>query len=316
MRTPSRSLSGLRLPEDLLDRRVLGAGRALLVPVRAVEGGRGDPHRRLGARPRLARDAVVRAGRADALVHVHAVPAVARGVAEVALEHLADVHPAGHAERAEDDVDRRAVGEERHVLFGEDLRDHALVAVAAGELVALGDLALLGDVDPDELVDARRQLVAVVAAEDLDVDDLAVLAVGHLERRVADLAGLLAEDRAQQALLGGLLGLALGRDLADEHVAGPDLGADADDPAVVEVREDLVGEVRDVPRDLLGTELGVPRVDLVLLHVDRREHVVAHEPLVQDDRVLVVVALPGHERDEQVLAERELAVVRRGSVGQ
>ena len=185
-----------------------------------------------------------------------------------------------------------------------------------GELVALGDLALLGDVDADELVDARRQLVAVVAAEDLDVDDLAVLAVGHLERRVAHLARLLAEDRAQQALLGGLLGLALGRDLADEHVAGADLGADADDPAVVEVREDLVGQVRDVARDLLGTELGVPRVDLVLLHVDRREHVVADEALVQDDGVLVVVALPRHERDEQVLAERELAVVRRGAVGE
>ena len=71
------------------------------------------------------------------------------------------------------------------------------------------DLALLGDVDPHQLVDAGRQLVAVVAVEHLDVDDLAALAVGHLEAGVADLAGLLTEDRAQQALLGGQLGLAL-----------------------------------------------------------------------------------------------------------
>ena len=156
------------------------------------------------------------------------------------LEHLADVHPARHAERVEDDVDRRAVGEVRHVLDREDLGDDALVAVAAGELVADGDLALLGDVDPHQLVDAGRQLVAVVAVEHLDVDDLAVLAVGHLEAGVADLAGLLAEDRPQQALLGRQLGLALRRDLADEHVAGADLGADADDAAVVEVGEDVV----------------------------------------------------------------------------
>ena len=37
---------------------------------------------------------------------------------------------------------------------GQDLRDDALVAVTAGELVALGDLALLGDVDDHALVDA------------------------------------------------------------------------------------------------------------------------------------------------------------------
>ena len=162
------------------------------------------------------------------------------------LEHLADVHPARHAERVEDDVDRRAVGQVRHVLDREDLGDDALVAVAAGELVADRDLALLGHVHTDQLVDAGRQLVAVVAVEHLDVDDLAGLAVRHLEAGVADLAGLLTEDRPQQALLRRQLGLALRGDLADEHVAGTDLGADADDAAVVEVGEDVVAEVRDV----------------------------------------------------------------------
>ena len=135
------------------------------------------------------------------------------------FQDLADVHPAGHAERVEDDVDRRAVGQEGHVLDREDLGDDALVAVAAGELVAHADLALLGHVDPDELVDARRQLVVLVAAEHLDVDHLALLAVGHLEAGVADLAGLLTEDGPQEALLRRELGLALRRDLADEHVA-------------------------------------------------------------------------------------------------
>ena len=242
-------------------------------------------------------------------------PAPPGAVAEVGLEHLADVHPARHAERVEDDVDGRAVGEERHVLDREDLGDHALVAVAAGELVADGDLALLGDVDAHQLVDAGRQLVAVVAVEHLDVDDLAVLTVGHLQRRVADLAGLLAEDRPQQALLGSQLGLALRGDLADEDVAGPDLGADADDAAVVEVGEDVVGEVRDVPADLLRAELGVAGVDLVLVDVDRRQHVVAHEALGEDDGVLEVVALPRHQGDEQVLAECQLTVVGGRPVG-
>ena len=231
------------------------------------------------------------------------------------LEDLPDVHAARHAERVEDDVDRLAVGGVGHVLDREDLGDDTLVAVAAGELVADADLALLGDVDPHELVDARGQFVAVVTVEHLDVDDLADLAVGHLEAGVADLAGLLTEDGAQQALLGGQLGLALRRDLADEDVTGADFGADADDAAVVEVGEDVVAQVRDVAGDLFRAELRVTGVDLVLLDVDRREHVVLHQALGQDDGVLEVVALPRHERHEQVLAEGEFAEVGRRTVG-
>ena len=121
----------------------------------------------------------------------------------------------------------------------------------------------------DQPVDARRELVVELAAELADVDDLAALAVGQAQRAVLHLAGLLAEDRAQQALLGGQLGLALGRDLADQDVAGADLGADVDDALLVEVLEGLLADVRDVAGDLLGPELGVAGLDLVLLDVDR-----------------------------------------------
>src|SRR3712207_8923961 len=62
---------------------------------------------------------------------------------------------------------------------------------------------------------------------------------------------------------------------------------------------------RDVARDLLVAELRRARVDLVLVDVDRRELVVLHEALGDDDRVLEVVALEGHERDQQVLRSEE-----------
>ncbi len=139
---------------------------------------------------------------------------------------------------------------------------------------------------------------------------------GHLQRGVADLTGLLTEDGTQQALLRGQLGLALRGDLADQDVAVADLRTDAHDAALVEVGEDLVGDVRDVPGDLLGTELGVAGVDLVLLDVDRGEHVLFDETLAQDDRVLVVVTLPRHDRHEQVLAERHLTVLGARPVGE
>jgi hypothetical protein len=89
--------------------------------------------------------------------------------------------------------------------------------------------------------------------------------VRDLERGVANFPRLLLEDRADQLLLRRQLGLALRRDLADEQVAGADLGPDADDAAVVEVLERLLRAVRDVARDLLVAELRRARVDLVLV---------------------------------------------------
>ena len=109
------------------------------------------------------------------------LPALLRNPSEVSLEHLAEVHATGDTERVEDDVDRGSVGEERHVLDRQDLRDDALVAVTTGELVARGDLALLGDVHHDALVDTRAELVIVVSGELLDRDDRALFTVRNLE---------------------------------------------------------------------------------------------------------------------------------------
>ncbi len=340
-----------------------------------------------------------------------------RAPAEVDLQDLPDVHAARHAERVEDEIDRAAVGEVRHVLLRQDAADDALVPVAAGHLVADLELALDGDVDLHHLDHARRQLVALgealdlvaevllagadevleiaqdlldllalldgdlapvlardldelglgdggallqedlalvvhqlaaggladedlahaavervpedldllvagaldpgallvldvaralvllgpLAGEDARVDDDAADARRDLERAVAHVAGLLAEDRAEQLLLGGELGLALGGDLADEDVARADLGADAHDARVVEVLEGLLADVGDVAGDLLLAELGVAGDALELLDVDRGEDVVLGDALGDEDGVLEVVALPGHERDEHVL---------------
>ena len=81
--------------------------------------------------------------------------------AQVGLEDLADVHPRRNAQRVQHDVGRRAVGHVGHVLDRHDARDHALVAVAAGHLVAGLQAALDGQVDLDHLQHARRQLVAL-----------------------------------------------------------------------------------------------------------------------------------------------------------
>ena len=87
-------------------------------------------------------------------------------------------------------------------------------------------------------------------------------------------------------------------------------------PRLVEVAQRRLADVRDVARDLLGTELGVAGFDLELLDVDRGVVVLLDQLLGDQDRVLEVVAAPRHEGDQDVAAEGQLAGVGAGTVGQ
>ena len=187
--------------------------------------------------------------------------------------------------------------------------------MAAGDLIALLDLTTLGDVDAHLLVDAGSQVVAVLAAKADDVDDAAISAVRHLKGGVADVVGLGTEDGAQQALLGSQSALALRRDLADRDVAGPTSAPMRMMPSSSRLAS-MSSEVQDLAGDLLRTELGVAGVDLVTGDVDGRQQVLGHRALGHDDTVLVVKAFPRHVGHGEVLAQCELAVIGRRTVGQ
>lgn len=80
-----------------------------------------------------------------------------RNPAQMQFQHLSKVHSRRHTQRVQHDVDRSTIREERHILFRQNAGDNALVAMSAGELVALGDLTMLRNVDADHLVHAVRQ---------------------------------------------------------------------------------------------------------------------------------------------------------------
>ena len=152
--------------------------------------------------------------------------------------------------------------------------------------------------------------------ERLDVDDDAALAVRDLQRRVADLARLLLEDRADQLLLGRQLGLALRRDLADQQVARRTSAPMRTIPRSSRLRSDS-SERFGMSRVISSSPSLVVRastsyssmwIEVSSSSLTRRRD--------EDDRVLEVVALPGHEGDAQVLAQRHLALVRRRAVGE
>ena len=121
---------------------------------------------------------------------------------------------------------------------------------------------------------ALASLVGFLLGGNLHVHDDAVGAGGNLQRGVLHVRGLFAEDGAQQAFFRREFGFGLGRDLADEDVAGLHFRADADDAVGAEVLQRFIAEVRDVARDFFRPELGVAGADFEFIDVDRGEDVV------------------------------------------
>ena len=179
--------------------------------------------------------------------------------------------------------------------------------MAAGHLVAYVDLSLCSDIDSDDLVYSRREFCAVCLVEDSDIDYDALFAVRQLEGGVSDFLRFLTEDGAQHSCFRSEICLALRSQLTDEDVIGLDLCADPDDTFFVEFLEHVAREVRDIPCDLFRSELCISGFALVLLDVERCEYIVHEESFVKDDSVLVVVAFPCHESDQEVLSEGDLA---------
>src|SRR3546814_339623 len=163
--------------------------------------------------------------------------------------------------------------------------------------------------------DRALVLVDAVAVENADLDHRAGHARRQAQRRVAHVARLFAKDGAQQLFFRRHRAFALRRDLADQYVARPDLGADIDDARLVEVAQRFLADVRDVAGDVLRPKPRIARGDLELLDVDRGEDVVLHDAFADEDTIFVVIAVPRHERDEDVLAQRQFAQLGRRAVG-
>ena len=139
--------------------------------------------------------------------------------------------------------------------------------------------------------------------------------MGHLQGGVTDFSGLLAKDGPQQPLLCSQVGLALRGDLTDQNITGMDLGAHADDAALVQVLQGVVAHVGDVAGDLFRAQLGVAGLGLVFFNMDGGKDVVLDHSLVEQDGVLIVVTFPGHKAHQDVLAQGDLALVGGGAVG-
>ena len=239
----------------------------------------------------------------------HDVPAQSLGShTQMHFQNLSDVHTGRYAQRVQDDVQRCAVRQERHIFFRQNTGNDTLVTVTACHLVADRDLTLLCDVAANQLVYARREFVAVFAGEDLDIHDNTSLTVGHLQGVVADFASLFAEDCTQQAFFCGQFRFALRGDLTNQNIAGMYFRTDADNTVFVQILQGIVAHVRNVAGDFFRSQLGVTALDLQFFNVHGSKDIFSYQTFVQQNGVLVVVAFPCHEADQSIFTQRNFAV--------
>src|SRR5205823_8411343 len=138
-------------------------------------------------------------------------------------------------------------------------------------------------------------LLLAFAGDDLAINYRALDARRAVERGVLHIAGLFAEDGAQQLLFGGELSFAFWRYLAHQNVARLYRSADADDAALVQVAQERICDIGNVARDFLRPQLGVAGFDFELLNVNRGVVIFLDQLFVDQDRVLAVIPAPGHE---------------------
>ena len=125
----------------------------------------------------------------------------------------------------------------------------------------------------------------------------------HPQTRVFDVARFLTKDRAQELFFWRQLGFALRRDLANQRVARRYLGPDVNNSSVVQTSELRFAEIADVLGNFLRPQLRITGQHVQFFDMNRCETIVGNDLLTNQDRILKVITIPRHERDQHVLAQ-------------
>ena len=141
----------------------------------------------------------------------------------------------------------------------------------------------------------------VLLAEDTGFEHDALHSRRSLEGRVTHIAGLFAEDGTEQTFFRSEFGFALRGNLTDEDIVRTDFGTHADHAVFVEVAESVFTDVRNFTSQFFRTALGVADFHFVFFDMDRSERVLDGKFFGDNDSVFVVITIPSHKCDCDVL---------------
>ena len=154
-----------------------------------------------------------------------------------------------------------------------------------------------------------RILVHAITGKHPDIDNGSVHPGRDPQGSVLNIRCLLAKNSAQQLFFRCQLGFALWRDLAHQDIAGIDFRPDKGDSRFVEIGQRRIADIGNIRADFFGAQLGIARHTSQLFDVDRGKAILVDQALRDQDGILEVVAVPRHERDHQVLSQRQFAHV-------
>ncbi len=160
--------------------------------------------------------------------------------------------------------------------------------------------------------DLKRTFVFfhTMTVKDTHFDNRAVVTRFDPQRRVTHIGCFFTKDRAKKFFFRRHRAFTLRCDLADQNIARFDIRANINDPGFVKVAQGFLTDVGNVAGDLFWTQFGITCGDFEFLDVDRGINVITRDPLGNQDRVFVVVTIPGHERDDHVLAKGQFPHIR------
>ena len=195
------------------------------------------------------------------------------------LQHLSDIHTGRHTQGIQHNVQRTAVGQEGHIFHRQYAGNNTLISVTSSHLISYRDLTLLSNVNADSLIHTGRKLIAVLSCKYLGIHNDTIFAVRHLQRSVADLSCLLAEDRTQQALFRCQLSLALRGHLAHQDISRANLRTNADDSPLIQILQSIIAHTGNILGDLLRSQLGVTGFRLIFLNMNRSIYIILYQTL-------------------------------------
>ena len=231
------------------------------------------------------------------------------GIAQVDFQHLTDIHTRGNTQGVEHNIQRRTIGQEGHILLGQDPGDNTFVSMASRHLVTNGDFSALGDIASYHHVNAGFEFIGVVPGIDLYIYNRAIFSMGDPQRGIPDFPGFFTENSPQQPLFGSQFGLAFRCHLTYQDITGVYLGTNPDDSPLIQVFPGVLFDIGNIPGDFLWAQFGIPGLNLIFLNVDGGKHVLPHTFLVEQHRVLIVITFPVHEGNKGVFPQTDLSVI-------
>ena len=161
------------------------------------------------------------------------------------------------------------------------------------------------------LFDFQRTLIFfhAVTGEDLYVDNGTGSTGLNAQRRIFYVRGFFTEDRTQQFFFRSQLGFTLRCYLTHQNIARLNFSTDINDTGFIQFTQCGFAHVRNIRGDFFRTQLGVTRHTGQFLNVDSGQAIFLRHSLGQQDGVFVVVTVPRHEGDAEVLAQSQFTQV-------